>query len=89
MLPGQPYVFNREFRKKVRGVSNEAMQRREDDGEHVQAVVEILAEAPFLDFVLEIAIRGGNDANVDLDVRHAADTLEGLLLEEPQQLGLQ
>ena len=41
------------------------------------------------DLLLQIAIRRGDDADVDANVRRAADPLEALLLEEPQQLGLQ
>ena len=42
-----------------------------------------------LDLLLERSIGGGDDAHVDLDVGGAADTLERLLFEEAQQLGLQ
>jgi hypothetical protein len=41
-------------------------QRGDHDGEHVDAVVEVLAEAPGLDLLGEVAVGGGEDAHVDL-----------------------
>ena len=42
-----------------------------------------------LHLVFEIPVRRRDDAHVHPDVRGAADTLEGLLFEKSQQLGLQ
>ena len=39
-------------------------------------------------FVLERPVGGGNHAHVDSKILGAADALEGLLLEESEQLGL-
>ncbi len=63
-------------------------QRRHLDGEHVQAVVQILAEAPAGDRVLEIAVGGGDDAHVAGHGHVVADALEHALLQDPQQLHL-
>ena len=41
------------------------------------------------DFLLEIAVARRDDPNVHADVRQAADALEGLLLEEAEELGLE
>jgi dihydrofolate synthase/folylpolyglutamate synthase len=47
---------------------------------------EILAEAAVLHLALEIAAGRGDDANVDRDLRSAADTLELLLDENAEHL---
>src|SRR5438034_8727829 len=59
------------------------------DGEDVQAVVEVFAEALLLDQASEVAVRRGDQADVDLDRPGAADTLELLLLEDPEELRLE
>src|SRR5438067_12736656 len=64
-------------------------QRWQRDRHHLQAVEEILAEFALGDFLLEVAVGGGDDANVDADIRQTTDTLEGLLLEKPEELGLE
>jgi hypothetical protein len=58
------------------------------DGEDVQAVVEILAEAVFRHAVLEVPAGGRQDPDVHVDRLVAADAFEGLLLEEAQELDL-
>jgi hypothetical protein len=63
-------------------------QRREAQREHVEAVVEILAEAALGDRAGEVDVGGGEDADVDPDGAVAADGLEGALLQDAQQLGL-
>ena len=40
-------------------------QRRQADGDHVQAVVEVLAEAAGADLVLQVPVGGGEHADVD------------------------
>src|SRR5207249_7643936 len=54
----------------------------------VEAVVEVGAELPFLDRGREVAVRGGDDADVDRDRLHAADAQELAMLEYAQQLRL-
>src|SRR5436190_5436587 len=64
-------------------------QRRDVDREDVQAVVEVVAEALLLDQPGQVAVRRGDQADVDLDRPGAADTLELLLLEDPEELRLE
>ena len=63
-------------------------ERRELQGDDVEAVVEVLAEVALRDALLEVAVRGGDDAHVDLERLVAADALERPLLQEAQQLHL-
>ena len=73
-----------------RGNVAEALpERRQRDRHDVQAIEEIGAEPALLHLLFEIAIGRGDDADVDADVRRAADPLERLFLEKPQQLGLE
>ena len=63
-------------------------QCRQLDREAVQPVVEIAAKLIVGDHVLQIAIRGGDDAHIGLQRRIAADALEPLLLKNAQHLAL-
>ncbi|GAB3484895.1 hypothetical protein GCM10027398_44490 [Azotobacter salinestris] len=63
-------------------------QRRHGDGEDVEPVIEILAEAALLYHASQVVVGGGEDAQVDLVGEVTADPFEALLLEHPQQLGL-
>jgi hypothetical protein len=63
-------------------------QRREVDRNHVQAVVQILSELSLAHEAGEIAMGGGDHADVHLDGLVAAESLELLLLQDPQQLDL-
>ena len=63
-------------------------QGREAQGEHVQAIIEVLAEAAFGDRSLEVDVGGGEDPYVDLEGAVAADGLEGAFLQDAQELGL-
>ena len=67
--------------------------RREASGghvhlHHVQAVVEVLAEAPLGHLAHQILVGGGDDAHVHLDGLRAAQPLELALLEHAQELHL-
>src|SRR5271170_445903 len=64
-------------------------QRRDTQGDDVEAVVEILAEMMRGDFGFEVAIRRGDYSRVDMYRAFAADALEVLLLQKTQKLGLQ
>ena len=55
---------------------------------HVQAVIEILAEAPLAHVALEVAAGRGDDAHVDGDLLGAAEAQELLLDEHAQHLAL-
>ncbi len=71
-----------------RDVLGALAQRRQRDREDVEAVVEVLAERLLADGLEQVAIGGGDDPDVDLDRRPAADALELALLEDAEQLGL-
>jgi hypothetical protein len=60
-------------------------QRRDVDREHVEPVVEILAETPRPHRLLEVPVRGGDDAHVHLADGGVAHTLDLALLEDAQQ----
>ena len=64
-------------------------QRRQLHRDHVQPVEEILAKRSVGDHPREIRVRGGDDADVDLDRVRVADALELALLQHAQQLRLQ
>ena len=65
------------------------MQRGEFEGEDVEAVVQVCAEAAFLDFAGQIAVGAGDDADVDLDRLRGTQRHDFAFLEDAQQLGLQ
>ena len=55
---------------------------------HVEAVIEILAEAALLHLALEVAAGGRDDAHVDRDLLRPAEAQELLLDKHPQHLAL-
>ena len=59
------------------------------DREDVQAVVEIVAEALRSNHFAEITVGRGDHAHVDLERTCPADTLELVLLQHAEELGLQ
>ena len=61
---------------------------RHPDRHHRKAVIEIFAELAGGDLGFDVAAGRGNDAHVDLDLVRAADALERLLDENPQDLVL-
>ena len=63
-------------------------QRRRVDRDHVEAVVEVLAEAPGLDLLGQVAIGGRHHAHVDVDGGGGAHRLDLAVLQHPQHLGL-
>ena len=71
-----------------RNVARPLAQRRQPDGDDVDAEVEVLAEAPRLDLVLELAVGRRDHAHVDLDRLGAADAADLALLQDAQQLRL-
>ena len=54
--------------------------------DHVDAEVEVLAEAALLDRGLEVAVGGGDDAHVDRHLAVAADRANAPLLQRAQEL---
>src|SRR5882724_10336854 len=71
-----------------RQVLDPLAQRRQQDRDDVQPVVQVLAEAPRLHLGLEVLVGGREDAHVDLQGAVAADPLELALLQDAQDLGL-
>ena len=63
-------------------------QRRHLHGEHVQAIVQVFAEAARADGGLQIAMRRCDDPHVAADGPVAAHAFESALLEHAQQLHL-
>ena len=63
-------------------------QRRDVDPQHVEPVVEVLAEGALGDLLQQVPLGRGDDPHVGLDGRRAADPLEHLLLDRPEQLRL-
>src|SRR5437870_7104605 len=72
-----------------RDVLDALAQRRHHDRHYVEPVVEIFAEGAAADGLLEVRVRRGDEAHVDLDRPGAADPLDLALLEYPQELGLE
>ena len=63
-------------------------QRRQRDGEHVDAVVQILAKRPVLHLLFEIAMRGDDDADIHSNGSRSADALDFAFFENAQQFRL-
>src|ERR1017187_296883 len=63
-------------------------ERRQVDGNDVEAVEEVLAELAGLHHALEVAVRGRHDAHVNGHRLRAAHTLDLLLLQGTQDLPL-
>ena len=63
-------------------------QRRDVQFHHVEAVEQVFAETAGFDFLLEVAVGGGEDAGVDVDFGVGADALEAAVLGHAQQFGL-
>jgi hypothetical protein len=59
------------------------------DRDHVQAVVEVLAEAAGLHLHVEVAVGGRDDPHVHLHRVRAADRAHLVVLEHAQELGLE
>ena len=64
-------------------------QRRHDDVDDVEAVIEILAEPAFGHCPLEVLVGGGQHPHVGVQGRLAADARELAILQHVQQLGLE
>src|SRR5690348_3319670 len=64
------------------------LQRRRSDRKGAQALVEIFAELACLDALLQIAISGGNDADVEFDIALTTKALNALVLQEAEEFDL-
>ena len=80
-------AFDEKAREKF-NVGAAIAEGRNGDWENVKAIVKIFAEASGGDFGLQVAIGGGNDADVDRAGLRAANGLEFAFLEHAQKFGL-
>ena len=64
-------------------------KRRQADRKHAEPVVQVAPERPLVDHRVEVAVGGGNDADVDASGERAAETFELPFLQHAQQLGLE
>ena len=69
-------------------VAEPVAQRRHPDREHVEPVVEVLAELAFLDQLDHVAVGRGDEAEVDLHRALGADRIDLAFLQRAQQLDL-
>ena len=81
--------FLREVLHERRNVVRPLAQRRIEDREHVEAIVEIAAELLVGDHLREIAVGRRHEPDVDADGAVAAQPLELLLLQHAQEFRLQ
>ena len=72
-----------------RNVFPAVAQRRNVNGKHLEAEEQVLAEPILAHRLTEVAIAGRNQADIDLHGSAAAQSLEGAILQHPQQFGLQ
>src|ERR1700752_2399727 len=73
---------------KWRNVFAAVAQRREVDFDGIQAEEQIDAEASGFDFVVEVGVGGGEDADIDASGFGGADTLELAAFEDAEGLCL-
>src|SRR5579864_1209017 len=64
-------------------------ERRQHYLYHVQPVIEVETKLPLFNGVSELSIGGCDHPQIDLNVPHAAQPPEGLILESPQEFGLE
>src|SRR3954467_15156471 len=64
-------------------------QRWKENRYHVDAVIEVFAELPFANPILQVLVRGGDQPEVDLLRDLAPQALNRMLFQNPQQLALQ
>ena len=70
-------------------VARPLAQRRQVHVDDVEAEIEVLAELAGADLFFQVAVRGRQHADIDLDRLGAADAVDLALLDGAQQLGLE
>ena len=80
---------SRKWLRRSRTSSGLLAEGRQVDGDDLQPVVEVLAEAAPLDLVVEVLVRGADEADVDGARARLADPADLLLLEDAEELGLE
>src|SRR5262249_43915087 len=88
-LPHLRRVVHGEVPSEARDVLRPLSQGRQGDGEDVEPVIEVRAEAPLAHGSLEVAIRGRDQPHVYFQRLRPADALELALLQYAQELRLQ
>jgi len=63
-------------------------QRRHENGDDVDPVIEIFAKLPASNHLLQVAISGSQDPDINMDIAHSTDTAKCSSFEHAQQLGL-
>ena len=63
-----------------RNVLRPLPQGRDADLHHIQPVVQVLAKVSLAYLLIQIAVGGGDNPDVDLDIPQAAHPLEGAVL---------
>ena len=84
-------ILGKASEKKIGEIGNIFLalaQRRNVDGHDVEAVIKVLAEGSLLQRGAQIAIGGGEQADINLDGARAAQALKFALLEHAQKLDL-
>ena len=77
-----------EVLRELRHVAEALAQRRHPDGEHVHAVVEVLAELPVAHQLDHVAVGGRDQAEIDLQRFLRSDRIDLAVLQRAQQLHL-
>src|SRR5581483_7650768 len=87
-LSGSPRARHQDVLGDYRDVFAAVAQRRQQNRDDIQPVIEIFAEATALHFLLQVLLRRAHEADIDFDRFIAPDALELPLLQDPQQLHL-
>ena len=82
-------VFLDEVLHKQRNVLTPFAQRRQMNGHHVEAEIQVLTETPLANLLPQVPVRRSDDPHVHLHRLRRAHALELALLQHPKQLGLQ
>ncbi len=80
---GRPYCcaeLLQEFFDEERDVFFAVAQRRDEEGDDVEAVEEVFAEVAAGDLFFEVFVGGGDDADVDVDGVAGSDGVEALFV---------
>ena len=82
-------ALGEEMARQQRNVLAPLAQARQPQADHVEPVVEVLAEGALAHARLEVLVRGGDHAHVGLQRLVAADAVEVAVGEHAQQARLQ
>src|SRR5271168_5098228 len=63
-------------------------QRRHEEGNHIDAKVEVLAEAALADAIFQVVVGGRDQPKINFFGRAAAEALHGTLLQDAQEFAL-